>query len=419
VKKVVVTGMGCVSGLGADKASTWQALIAGASGIRPILKFAEGQDELSFEGVGALAPADAAASLRDHYDEKQLSGVDPFSTFAAIATLEALKDAGLWGDKPRLAQAAIVYGSASGGNMAIEAGYRRIFHARLPNVHPMTIPRFMNSAAVSHLSMLFGVRGHSLAISSACASSAHALGEAMHLIRSGRTSIAIAGGSDASLTFGSLHGWKALQAMAPDACRPFSMDRKGLVLGEGAASLILEDEQHALKRGAPIFAELAGSGSTADARHITQPDAESAAAAIGAAHQDANLTDDAPLLISAHGTGTRLNDRTETAALHMAYPKGLERHRVIATKSAHGHMLGASGAMEFLIAILALNAGVAPPILGYLGPDPECDLPLVLKPEPIACEAAVSASFAFGGLNCVLVAKKHGLQRRRTGSELL
>jgi nodulation protein E len=401
--------MGCVSSLGVDKASTWQALIAGASGIRPILKFAEGQDELSFEGVGASVPEGAEASLHENFDEKQLSGVDPFSTFAAIATMEALKQAGLWGDQPRLSQAAIVYGSASGGNLAIEAGYRRMFYSRLPNVHPMTIPRFMNSAAISHLSMLFGVRGHSLAISSACASSAHAIGEAMHLIRAGRASVAITGGSDASLTFGSLQGWKALQAMAPDTCRPFSIDRKGLVLGEGAASLILEDETHALNRGADILAEVAGYGSTADARHITQPDAESAAAAIRAAHADAKVGDDAPLLISAHGTGTRLNDRTEAAALQMAYPKSLERHLVIATKSAHGHMLGASGAMEFLIAILALKEGLAPPIFGYLGADPECDLPLVLTPEPIACEAAVSASFAFGGLNCVLIAKKHGL----------
>ena len=273
----------------------------------------------------------------------------------------------------------------------------------------MTIPRFMNSAAISHLSMLFGVRGHTLAISSACASSAHAIGEAMHAIRAGRASVAITGGSDASLTFGSLQGWKALQAMAPDACRPFSLDRKGLVLGEGAATLILEDEAHARDRGARILAEVAGSGSTADARHITQPDAENAAAAIAAAHTDAGIGDDSSLLISAHGTGTRLNDRSEAAALRIAYTKSLVRHRIIATKSAHGHMLGASGAMEFLIAILALNQGVAPPILGYLGPDPECDLPLVLSPEPIRCEAAVSASFAFGGLNCVLIAKKHGL----------
>ena len=406
VKKVVVTGMGCVSGLGPDRASAWASLMAGDGGIRPLVKFAQGQQELRFEGMGASVPPDAIKSLSAHFTEKQLSGVDPFSAFAAAASLEALKDAGLWGDGPTLREAAIVYGSASGGNASIEAGFERMFFERLPNVHPMTIPRYMSSAAVSHLSMLFGIRGHSLAVSSACSSSAHAIGEAMHLIRAGRASVVVTGGSDASLTFGSLHGWKALQAMAPDACRPFSIDRKGMVLGEGAATLILEEEDHAIARGARIHAEMAGCGSTADASHITQPDAQSAAAAIRFAHRDAGLGDEAPLLFSAHGTGTRLNDRAEASALRIAYPASLARHRVIATKSAHGHMLGATGAMEFLIGIEALNAQMAPPILGFLGPDPECDLPLVLAPEPIACEALVSASFAFGGLNCVLIAKK-------------
>ena len=228
----------------------------------------------------------------------------------------------------------------------------------------------------------------------------------MHLIRSGRASVVISGGSDASLTFGSLQGWKALQAMAPDTCRPFSIDRKGMVVGEGAATLILEDEDHARKRGAPIYAEVAGAGSTADARHITQPDVERAVAAIIAAHKDAGVGDDDPILISAHGTGTRLNDKTEASALRIAYSDSLERHLVIATKSAHGHMLGATGAMEFLTSILALRNGLAPPILNYLGPDPECDLPLVLAPKTMACRAAVSLSFAFGGLNSVLIARK-------------
>ena len=399
--------MGCVSALGADAPSAFRAVMAGQGGIRPIRKYAEGQQELVFEGIGAPAPADALTPLRGRFSEKQLSGVDPFSAFGAAATLEALTDSGLVEDKASLAEAAIVYGSASGGMASIEAGYTRMFFERLPNVHPMTIPRYMSSAAVSHISMLFGIRGHALAVSSACSSSAHAIGEAMHMIRAGRAAIAITGGSDANLTFGSLHGWKALQAMAPDACRPFSIDRKGMVIGEGAATLVLEDEAHARARGARIYAELAGYGSTADAGHITQPDAEQAAAAIKGAHKDAGLAGDVPILYSAHGTGTRLNDRAETQALRLAYPKSLGRHRVIATKSAHGHMLGATGAMEFLIGVQALNARQAPPILNFLGPDPECDLPLVLAAEPFACEALVSSSFAFGGLNCVLIAKPY------------
>src|SRR5258706_10844906 len=396
--------MGCVSGLGANKTTTWDSLAAGKSAIRPVSVSPQGQRELSFAGAAAPAVTDALDNLAARYEDKQLN-VDLFSNFAAAATLEALEDSGVWGDAAKLSEAAIIYGSASGGNAAMEAGYLRLFLSRLNNVHPLTIPRLMNSAAASHLSMLFGIRGHCLAISSACASSAHAIGEAMHFIRSGRSSIVITGGSGASLTFGSLQGWKALQAMAPDMCRPFSIDRKGMVLGAGAATLILEDEEHALKRGAHIYAEVAGAGSTSDAGHLTQPNAERAAAAIKGAHADAQLDEDAPILFSAHGTGTRLNDRSEALAFRLAYPSSPSKHVVIATKSAHGHMLGATVSMEFLIAILALTKKIAPPILGFLGPEPECDLPLALEPVPLICHSSVSASFAFGGLNSVLIAK--------------
>src|SRR5262245_36456151 len=397
--------MGCVSGLGPDVASAWKYLIEGRSAIRPWRRPAEGQNVLAVECPPAPADKDGLAKLRGHFDERQISSVDPFSAFAAAATLEALEDAGLWGDTARLESTAIIYGSASGGHTSIEAAYQRVFDAKLPNIHPMTIPRFMTSAAVSYLSMLFGVKGHCLAVSSACASSAHAIGEAMHFIRAGRGPIVISGGSDASLTFGSLLGWRSLQAMAPDTCRPFSIDRKGMVLGEGAVTLVLEDADHARRRGAKIYAEAAGTASTADAAHITQPDLKSAAAAIRAAHADADLALSEPLLINAHGTGTRLNDKTEAAAFRMIYGENIKRHRVIASKSAHGHLLGATGAIEFLVGILALKNGLAPPILGYLGADEECDLPLVLEPQPITCNAVVSPSFAFGGLNSVLIAK--------------
>jgi nodulation protein E len=282
-----------------------------------------------------------------------------------------------------------------------------VFDARLPNIHPMTIPRYMTSASVSHLSMLFGIRGHTLAVASACASSAHAIAEAMYFIRAGRGDVVVTGGSDASITFGSLYGWRALQAMATDTCRPFSANRKGMVIGEGGATLVLESEDHAKARGARIYAEVAGAASNADARHITQPDSENAAEAIKAAHRDANLAIDTPVLYSAHGTGTKLNDKAETAALKLAYPASLVKNRVIATKSAHGHMLGGTGAMEFLLAIQAMRENMAPPILNYLGPDPECDAPLVLEPERLDYDAVVSSSFAFGGLNSVLVARKY------------
>ncbi|MEE8438162.1 MAG: beta-ketoacyl-[acyl-carrier-protein] synthase family protein [Micropepsaceae bacterium] len=407
MKKAVITGMGCVSGLGADVASTWASLLAGRSAIIQKTIAVKGLDEYQFEGPVAPCSPDALTKLVGKFTEKQIASVDLFSNFGASATLEALSDAGLVDDAERLERAAIIYGSATGGNITMEAGYERVFLNRLPNVHPMTIPRFMNSANVSYLSMIFGVRGHCLAVSSACATSAHAIGEAMHLIRAGRASIVITGGSDASLTYGSLRSWVALQAMATDTCRPFSMGRNGMVIGEGAATLILEEEEHARRRGAKIYAEVAGTGSTADASHITKPDPANAAAAIRAAHEDAGITDDGAILYSAHGTGTKLNDRSESAALRLAYPNSFANHRVIATKSAHGHMLGATGAMEFLIAIQALRENTAPHILNYVGHDPDCDLPLVLEPEEISSEIAVSASFAFGGLNSVLLARKY------------
>jgi nodulation protein E len=403
--KVVVTGMGCVSGLGSDVETTWRSLIAGETAIRIITKQAVNSSAFSMQVPGAPVRSDALERLGKQFSEKQLAAVDGFSNYAAAATQEALADAGLLGDAARLAKTAIIYGSASGGNASIEAGFQRIFDSKLSGIHPMTIPRYMNSASVSHLSMLFGIRGHCLAVSSACASSAHAIAEAAYFIRAGRGHIVVTGGSDASLTYGSLCGWKSLQAMATDTCRPFSAQRKGMVIGEGGATLILEDEDHARARGAKIYAEVAGSGSTADARHITQPDPENAAAAIRAAHEEAGIGDEEPILYSAHGTGTKLNDKTETQALKFAYPKTLDRHKVIATKSAHGHMLGGTGAMEFLIAILAMKAGIAPPILNYLEADPECDLPLALTAEPFKTDIVVSASFAFGGLNSVLIAR--------------
>jgi nodulation protein E len=405
-KRVVITGMGCVSGLGADVASTWRNLAEGKGAIRAMTKDAEGGPGFALDIVGAPAIPDAFSELGKHFNEKQIAAVDLFSNFAAAPTLEALKNAGLLAEKKILDKTAIIYGSASGGNASIEIAYRRVFDQKLPNIHPMSIPRYMNSASVSHLSMLFGIRGHCLAVSSACASSAHAIAEAMYFIRSGRAKVVVTGGSDASLTYASLLGWKALQAMAPDSCRPFSQDRKGMVIGEGGATLVLEDEEHAKARGAPILAEVAGAGSTADARHITQPDPENAAAAILEAHADAGIGTDMQILYSAHGTGTRLNDKAETIAIKTAYPKTLGKVRVIATKSAHGHMLGGTGAMEFMIGILAMREGIAPPILNYLGPDPECDLPLALKAEPFACDTVVSSSFAFGGLNSVLIGRR-------------
>jgi nodulation protein E len=405
--RVAVTGWGCVSGLGQGMAATWAALTDGRGGVRPLSRRFGGDDRFSIEGPAAFVEAVDGTALEAYLGRRVMAQFDPVSAYAAVATHEALTDAGLLDQPAMLADAAILYGGASGGNITLEEAYGRLFVKGQPNLHPLTIPKYMTSAAVGQLSILFGVRGMAFAIASACASSAHAIAEAMHQVRAGRAKIVIAGGADASISYGSWTAWKALRAMAPDACRPFSSGRKGMVLGEGAASLILEDFDHARARGATIYAEVIGAGASSDAFDLTQPVGVGAVRAMTQAYADAGVGLDEPCLISAHGTGTPLNDKTEAQALREVFGQSLERHLVIATKSAHGHLLGAGGAIEFIAGIQALRSGLAPPILNYLGADPDCDLPLALGvARPVEREVLVSNSFAFGGLNSVLMARR-------------
>ena len=330
VRVAVVTGMGSVSCIGGDSAQAFRATLEGQSGLQSGPQPLAGSPETIEAMVGRVAD-EHFAPLSQRFGRRQLGGVNRFATLAAVATLEALGDAGLL-DHSALADAAILYGSSSGGNEAIEEGYQRLLSLRLGSVHPMTIPRMMSSAAASHLSMLFGIRGHCAAVASACASSAHAIADAMYMIRHGRADVVVTGGSDSSVTYGALHCWRDIQATSSNGCRPFSIDRNGTVIAEGAATLVIESEEHASARGARVLARIIGAGSSSDAGHITQPDASSAARAIRAALEDAGIGTDLPVLISAHGTGTLLNDRSEAEALRMVYGDALENCRVIATK---------------------------------------------------------------------------------------
>lgn len=402
---VVITGMGCVSALGSDVRSTWRNICSGLCAISRVRVEAQNQPALAFEGLAAVVEEQRFDGLVERFGRQAIRNVERVSNLAAVATLEALTDASLSPGCPELRNASIVYGCASGGNSTIESGYQRLFDAKASSVHPLTIPRYMSSGSTSHISMLFGITGLSFAVSSACSSSAHAIGEGMHLIRSGRAEVVVVGGSDASVTYGALIGWRALQAASDDACRPFSLGRSGTAIGEGAATLVLEDARSARRRGAKIYAELLGYGASADAAHLTKPNVASAARAIRQAHDDAGVPLAEPLLISAHGTGTLINDNAEAAALKAIYGDALADCTVIATKSAHGHLLGAAGAMEFILAVLSINHGVAPPVLNYLAKDPDCDLPLALQLRPIGHRSAISTSFAFGGLNCALIAR--------------
>ncbi|WP_395396820.1 beta-ketoacyl-[acyl-carrier-protein] synthase family protein [Novosphingobium sp. BL-8A] len=403
--RVLITGMGCVSGLGHGVAANWRRARDGEGAIRPLPDPLGDTVAAWVEGEGGTG-ADTAFANVDPERLRRLGKLDPLSTFAIEAALEAVTAANLM-DYPTLAhRTAIVLGCGSGGNQTREVAYERLFAKGQPRAHPQTIPSSMMTAPAAQIAILLGVHGPAFTISSACASSAHALGEAMHMIRSGRVDVVLAGGAEACLTRGSLAGWQSLGVLAPDTCRPFSRDRRGMVLGEGAAVLVLESETHARARRAPILGELAGYGTSTDAAHMTAPDVGGISRAIGAALADAGVTDHAPMLISTHGTGTPLNDPAETAALRAVCGKGLDRHRAIATKSAHGHMIGAAGAMEFVIGMAALIEKEAPPVLNFLGADPDCDLPLVLEREKFAPEILLSNSFAFGGLNAVLVGRR-------------
>lgn len=394
--RVVITGMGCISGLGLGLTETWRRIAGGDGAIGP----AGLACPAARVDAGQCAAALAATDLR------RMGLLDPLSAFALVATLEAVGQAGLAGHPSLARRTAVVLGCGSGGNATIDTAFERFYGQGRSKVHPQTIPSSMISAPASHVAMLLGVHGPAMVIASACASSAHALGEAMHMVRSGRVDVAIAGGSEACLSPGSLTAWASLGVMAPDTCRPFSRDRKGLALGEGAAVLVLESEEHARARDAVILGELAGYGTSSDAVDITAPDQAGIELAIRAAHEDAGLPTDRSALISAHGTGTTLNDKVEAAALRAIYGADCAGKTVIATKSAHGHLIGATAALEFVIGMQALAAGLAPEVLGYREPDPDCLLPLALGHTPLACDVLVSNSFAFGGLNAVLIGRK-------------
>jgi len=405
-RRVVITGMGAISALGQGLDATWEALEQGRCGITRLSRQVPESTIHKYEGPAGVVASIDASSIEARMGPRPLAHLDPLAAFSVIAGNEALERSGLIGHPVLEHRATMIWGAGSGGNATLEEGYVRSFLKGATNVHPLLIPKQMISAPVSHLSMMFGVQGPAFTVASACASSGHAIGEGMWTIRSGRADVAVVGGAEAALTYGSWLGWLALRAMADDTCRPFSIDRKGMVLGEGAAALVLEEYEHAKARGAHIYAELAGYGATSDAHHITMPHGRGAEAAIRSAHADAGIGLDTPVLISSHGTGTALNDKIESGAIRAVYGDHLSQNRVIATKSAHGHLIGGAGALELVTAIQAMNARIAQAILNSLGPDPDCAAPLVWEKEAANFDVVVSNSFAFGGLNAVLIARR-------------
>jgi len=401
--RVAITGLGIISPFGRGREAACDALRNARSGVRRIENI--DTSELNCR-IGGEVPAEAHRG--------SFKGFDRFSRFALIAAEEAAEQANVRGsvDPSRFG---VIIGTGLGGCETLDAGFRRVYKDGQSRVPPTTIPWSMYNAAASAVSAHFGAKGPAYTPVSACASSAHAIGQAFQSIRSGQADVILAGGADAPLTFGIILAWESMRVLAIDnehpeaACRPFSADRKGLVLAEGAAVLMLESWEHAGKRGQAILGEIVGFGITSDAGHLTDPSADGAARAIRMALGDLRPTDIG--YINAHGTATRANDATETAAIKSVFEEHAYRVPVSSTKSMHGHAMGASGAIEIVSSLVALNDGFVPPTINLRTSDPACDLDYVPNaPRDARVPLFLSNSFGFGGMNGVVAVRTiHGL----------
>ena len=404
-RRVVVTGIGIVSPLGNDETAFFDALMAGRSGIRRLeAPFAS---RLSNR---ITAPVDFDGST--HFLPPKLRMLDRFSQLALIAAGQAMANAGLQLDAAERLRADVFIGTGNGGGHIIDDGYQALYAQDASRLPPFTVLMAMQNAAAAWIGIEHGLSGPNLTFSTACSSSAVAIGEAWRRIRDGEADVILAGGSEAPLNFGTLKAWEALRTLAsedPDdpaaSCKPFARDRSGMVLGEGAAILVLEDWEHALKRGARIRGEILGYGLSTDSEHITRPTLAGQARTMQLALDSAVLAADAIHHINAHGTGTLANDATETAAIKQVFGARAYGIPISATKAMHGHLLGAGAAVELVATLLALEQGVLPPTINLVQHDPECDLDYVAEGarSVSGVEVAMSNSFAFGGTNAVLV----------------
>ena len=398
-RRVAITGLGAIAATGANVPNLWKSIKGGVSGIGPIRNIPT--ERLSAQVAAEIPDFDPLS----HFEPRRLALLDRAAQLALVAAREAVRDAGV-DTRAAGSMGGVVLGAAI-GQETNDFAYKSLYGDGANRVHPFTVPRIMPSGSASHVSMELGLRGPTVAMASACASANHAIGHAFHMVRAGMLDLAVTGGADASIVVGVLKAWEGLRVLSPDGCRPFSAERNGLVIGEGGAILVLEAWDAAVARGAAIHAELIGFGSSADAGNITAPDAIGAAGAMRAALDDAGLPPHGVDYVNAHGTGTRLNDRIEVAALRAVFGSGLDRMAVSSTKSMLGHCMTASGALELVASVLALRDGILPPTAGFTTPDPDCDIDCVpnhARPAPI--EIALSNSFAFGGLNASLIVRR-------------
>lgn len=401
MRRVVITGAGTVNALARDVAGTYDAFAEGRCGIAAL--DIRDKDRLSIQIGGQVKGWDAEAL----FTRQQITLYDRFTQFTLVAAAEAIAQSGLSFAGDLGDCSGVVLGTAAGGVNTWDDSYRAVYAEDKNRVHPFVVPRLMNSAGASHVAMQFGLRGPSFSVSTACASSNHAMGLAFQAIRGGGATVMVTGGSESMLCFGGIKAWEGLRVMSQTACRPFSLNRSGMVQGEGAAIFVFEDFDHAHARGAQILAEVVGFAMTSDASDIVMPSQEGAARAIRLALRDAKVAPDAVGYINAHGTGTAANDKTECAAIAQVFGAAAEGVMLSSTKSMHGHLIGGTGAVELLACFMALQQGVIAPTIGYEAADPDCPLDVVPnQAREAAVDVVMSNAFAFGGLNAVLVLRK-------------
>jgi len=401
VRRVVITGAGTINPLGHDVPTTLAAMQAGTCAIGPL--DIRDVDRLQIQ-IGAQVSGYKEA---DHFSRQDLTLYDRFTQFALIAARQAVDQSGLAFTDATAERAGVILGTSGGGLNTQDDNYRAVYEEGKNRVHPFIVPRLMNNAAVSHVSITHNLRGPAFTVSTACASSNHAMGQALAMIRSGMADVMMTGGSEAMLCFGGIKAWEGLRVMSRDGCRPFSINRNGMVQGEGAGVFVFEALEHAQARGAEILCEVAGFAMSSDAADIVTPSAAGASRAMRGALADAGIAGDAVGYINAHGTGTTVNDRTETAAIRDAFGPHADRLMVSSTKAMHGHLIGGTGAVELLACIMALRDDVIAPTVGFAGSDPECDLDIVPNEARQAhVDAVLSNAFAFGGLNAVMALRR-------------
>ncbi|WP_282096453.1 beta-ketoacyl-[acyl-carrier-protein] synthase family protein [Epibacterium ulvae] len=401
MKRVVITGAGTINPLGHSVPETLVAMQEGRCGIGP-LDFRD-VDRLAIKIGGQVHNFEAEG----RFNRQQMALYDRFTQFTLVAAREAITQSGLTFSGELSAKAGVVLGTSGGGMQTLDDNYRSVYEDGKNRVHPFVVPKLMNNAAASHVSMEHNLKGPSFTVSTACASSNHAMAQAFQLVRSGMAPVMVTGGSESMLCFGGVKAWEGLRVMSKDACRPFSANRNGMVQGEGAGVFVFEDYDHAKARGAEILCEISGFAMSSDASDIVMPSKQGAARAIAGALQDAKINPDEVGYINAHGTGTAANDKTECAAVADVFGPHADNLMISSTKSMHGHLIGGTGAVELLACIMALRDGIIAPTIGYEEPDPECALDVVPNEAREAeVNVALSNAFAFGGLNAVLALRR-------------